>query len=49
MTTILELTKQLVRIPTLTTDQEQCKTALTLIAGLFENVPKITIECFNRE
>jgi acetylornithine deacetylase/succinyl-diaminopimelate desuccinylase-like protein len=33
--TILELTKQLVRIPSITSDQPQCKIALDMIADLF--------------
>ena len=38
--TILDLTKQLIRIPSVTSDQEACKRVLDLLCGLFE-----TSEC----
>ena len=46
--TILELTKQLVRIPSITSDQAQCKLALDIIAELFATDTFI-IERFEHE
>lgn len=45
MTTILDLTKQLIRIPSVTSDQEACKRVLEVLSGLFDT-NACTIERF---
>lgn len=47
--TILELTKQLVRIPSVTSDQDACKRVLDTIGDLFTDIPWIQIEYFLSE
>lgn len=42
--TILDLTKELIRISSVTSDQSACKAVLDRIAQLFDHLPDMTIE-----